>query len=536
MATADLTEELNCTVCMNIYTDPVTLNCGHSFCLDCIKKTWDHQDYGDSTCPECRQRFKKKPELNRNQRLYNIVERLLSIDPVEEKTGIFCTYCIYFPVSAVKTCLLCEASLCVNHVRVHKKSEEHVLNELQVPWESRKCHVHKELLKYYCYEDTVCVCVSCSLDREHRGHQVELLNEASQKKKGKLRNILKKLNSVREETEKRVQSLQEQKRKKEEKAAAVTERVTALFRDIREHLEVKENSILSEITRNNEQVLLEISNLIQQVEKERDELSRKMSHFEELCNMTDQLTFLQEQESQIAEFGDVENGNNVDTLRDDKKVPAGSDVDEGLITVILYRALADLITYIVSLVNDIKSKRGFFLEEASGILLDVNIAHNYVAVSRDMKTASWADIILQRKETPQRFKDQYQVLSNGSFSSGQHYWEVETRESRDWRVGMCYPSIERRGGQSVIGKNNKSWCLHGFIKRLSVVHDSVENKLVHEPSCQKFGIFLDYETGHLSFYQLCEPIRHLYTFSATFTEPLHVAFSVGLRAWVKIRS
>lgn len=64
-----------------------------------------------------------------------------------------------------------------------------------------------------------------------------LLKEASEKKKQKLRNVLEKLPPKRDETERQIQNLQQCRREVEEKAAGETERVTVLFRDIREQLE-----------------------------------------------------------------------------------------------------------------------------------------------------------------------------------------------------------------------------------------------------------------------------------------------------------
>uniref|UniRef100_A0A8C5PV40 Uncharacterized protein n=1 Tax=Leptobrachium leishanense TaxID=445787 RepID=A0A8C5PV40_9ANUR len=405
MASADLRAELTCPICTDIYTDPVTLTCGHNYCQDCITRTWDNQEEREYSCPECRERYRVRPELKR----------------------------------------------C--HV---PKSAEHVLTEPTTSLENRKCSVHKKVLEYYCCEDAACICVSCRLDGEHRGHQVETLNEASEKKKEKLRNILQKLTSQREEAEKRVQSLEELRRQVQGKAAGVTERVTALIRDIRKQLEALEKRVLSEISRQEEQVSLR-----------------------------------------------------EDTERRDIKVHDAGDLD-------------------VDMLLEVNT--------ASDMLLDVNTACNYVSVSEDLKTVSWSGINQRRPETPERFQYR-QVLSSRSFSSGRHYWEVEVSESEGWGAGMTYPSIERRGAmQSLIGNNNKSWGLQKFYNKMySISHDSKFILFPHSFSCHRLGIFLDYEAGRLSFYELCDPIRHLHTFTAAFTEPLHAVFRVcGDNSWVRI--
>ncbi|XP_040191592.1 E3 ubiquitin/ISG15 ligase TRIM25-like [Rana temporaria] len=233
MASADLRKELECSVCLDIYTDPIILRCGHNFCRDCIGHVLDAlDDSGGYCCPECREEFQDRPALRRNRTLRNIVEIFLSAQPDEEEPRVFCTYCIHTPVPAVKSCLQCDASLCDDHLKVHSKSPEHVLCDPTTSLENRECSVHKKILEYYCTEDSTCICESCRLDGEHRGHQVETLDEASEMKK-QLRNNVQKQMVERKELEKRVQGLQE--------------RATSLF-GVLSCLDDRQKRLMSEIT------------------------------------------------------------------------------------------------------------------------------------------------------------------------------------------------------------------------------------------------------------------------------------------------
>ncbi|XP_075131501.1 E3 ubiquitin/ISG15 ligase TRIM25-like [Leptodactylus fuscus] len=335
MASSALRAELDCPICLSTYTDPVMLRCGHNFCRVCIDRVLDTQDQsGVYSCPECREEFQVRPVLMRDIALRNIMENLLSTQPTQTQTGIFCTYCVDSPVPAVKSCLHCEASLCDKHLRVHSKSPEHVLCDPSTDLEKRKCSVHKKVLEYYCTEDTACICVSCSLAGEHRGHRVEMLDEASEKKKEKLRNVLQKLITKREETEERVRSLEESRRNAQEKASGEAKRVTALFIDIRRRLDDLEKKVLSEISRQEEQQSLSLSDVIQKLEIKKAELSMKMRHIEELCNMTDPLTVLQDPDT-----GDLcdpeEGGGDEDT--------GGHDRFLGLLSDPLHTGLQDIV-------------------------------------------------------------------------------------------------------------------------------------------------------------------------------------------------
>uniref|UniRef100_A0A803JHP1 Uncharacterized protein n=1 Tax=Xenopus tropicalis TaxID=8364 RepID=A0A803JHP1_XENTR len=539
MAAADLRDELSCSICLSIYTDPVSLPCGHNFCRGCIGRTWDTQEetfLENPSCPECRERFKRRTELATDWKLRDMVERFR---PGE--TGIFCSYCLLSPVPAAKSCLLCEASLCDTHLRGHCQSAEHVLTEPTASFMGRKCSVHHKVLEYHCCEDSACICASCCLAGEHRGHRVELLSEASEKKKEKLRKVLEKLSPEREETERGAQRLQERRREVAEVAAGETERVTALFRGIREELEALEKRLLSDISRQKEELSLTLTELIQQLEIKKDELSRKIHHIEELCNMADPLTVLQEQwESHGASFCGAEGADTEGREREDTegadtegreregiKVPAVGNLDVGRISETLLTGLAGIVTGVEGRI---------YGQEATELVLDINTAGNHVSVSGDGKSASYSRTAQRRPQTPERFQGP-QALSTRSFPSGRHYWEVEGNESGGWGVGVAYPSIERGGYESYIGDNNKSWCLYRWDNIYTVRNDWKDTQLPHVPSCRRIRISLDYEAGRLSFYELSEPIRHLHTFTASFTEPLHAAFWVwGVGDWVRIIS
>ncbi|XP_018123080.1 E3 ubiquitin-protein ligase TRIM8 [Xenopus laevis] len=375
MATVDLRDELSCSICLSIYTDPVSLPCGHNFCQGCIGTTWDTQEgSGAYSCPECRKTFRKRPALHRNRTLGNIAKRFRPTETEPGETGIFCTYCVLSPVPAAKSCLLCEASLCDTHLRVHSKSAEHVLTQPTDSFMERKCFVHHKVLEYYCYKDSVCICVYCCMAEEHRGHRVELLSEASEKKKEKLRKVLEKLRQEREKTDRGNQRLQEGRGEVSEKSASETERVTALFRDIREQLEALEKRLLTDISRQKEELSLQLQGLMEQLEIKKDELSRKIRHIEELCNMADPLTVLQERESH--RVADNEGGRE----RADIKVPAVGDLDVDLISETLLTGLAEIVTGV--------KEWWIYGQEATDLLLDINTAGNHVSVSGDKKSFS----------------------------------------------------------------------------------------------------------------------------------------------------
>nr|DBA30383.1 TPA: hypothetical protein GDO54_006374 [Pyxicephalus adspersus] len=289
-----------------------------------------------------------------------------------------------------------------------------------------------------------------------------------------LRAIMEYLASVRGKTEKRIQVLWEHKKKVQDKAADEADRTSALFSDIRRQLEELEERVLGDISRQKEKLLLSISDMVQQLEIKNDELSMKIQEIEELCNVNDQSSALQDHKWKVEKI--LEAGDDL------------VDLDRGQILVTLHLGLADIIT---------AAKIQLC---ASELTLDVRTAAQDVAMLGDLKTAQTAEIDQHRLESPQRFRRSL-VLSEESFSSGRHFWEMEISTYGVWYVGVCYASMEKEGPKSWLGNNDKSWY-----------------------------------AGQLSFYELGNPIRHIYTFTATFTKPLHAAFALCRNSWVKIRN
>nr|DBA27467.1 TPA: hypothetical protein GDO54_007956 [Pyxicephalus adspersus] len=406
-------------------------------------------------------------------------------------------------------------------MKVHHKSAEHVLTSPTTSMEDRKCPIHRKILEYYCHNDNVCICVYC-LAEEHRFHQLETMDKASVDKRKKLKDLLVTLTLESDDTEKLLQRVIRNMMEIPKNISDMKEKVSNLFQDIRRQLEDLEKNVLHEICRQ-ESEIIEAGNVqMQQLQIKKTQLARKMIHLEELCNESDPLALLQCGDL----YGESEDHKKDGLKKADKTIDQKEELNEFLIALTLHNGLNNIVTEI---------RKEFYIPEAKGLLLDLNTAANNVLVSSDLKLASWSVLGQRRKETAKRFQ-QYQVLSTQRFSAGRHYWEVETSQSEYWMMGVTYPSTDPKSSESWVGNNSKSWSFCRWFNEYSIRHDNKDISTLPDLSCNRLGVYLDYEAGQVSFYELGDPIRHIYTFTATFTEPLYAAFYVEDNGWLRIRS
>lgn len=168
-------DQFCCPVCLEVLRDPVTIPCGHSYCLDCIEDYWNRaKQKGQYSCPQCRQVFHPRPLLSRNTVLGEVVEKLLQSGFQDQRSAkeVKCSVCTGRKVKAVRSCVVCLESYCEAHLRVHDESS-HGKSHKMIPaldqLREKLCPQHHKVLRLYCRTDQHYVCSQCVKGR-HKGH------------------------------------------------------------------------------------------------------------------------------------------------------------------------------------------------------------------------------------------------------------------------------------------------------------------------------------------------------------------------------
>uniref|UniRef100_A0A673JEA7 E3 ubiquitin/ISG15 ligase TRIM25-like n=1 Tax=Sinocyclocheilus rhinocerous TaxID=307959 RepID=A0A673JEA7_9TELE len=213
-------DEFSCSICLDLLKDPVTIPCGHSYCMSCITGCWDQDDQKRVySCPQCRQTFTPRPGLGKNTMLAEVVEKLkkskaqaaLPAQCYAEPGDVECDICTGRKYKAIKSCLVCLESYCQSHLEQHEgffKSKKHHLMDATGRLQEMICPQHKKLLDIYCRTDQHCVCYLCMLD-VHKNHGTVSAAAERTEKQRQLCEMQRKFQQRIQERQKQLEELRE---------------------------------------------------------------------------------------------------------------------------------------------------------------------------------------------------------------------------------------------------------------------------------------------------------------------------------------
>uniref|UniRef100_A0A667X7G1 Tripartite motif-containing protein 16-like n=1 Tax=Myripristis murdjan TaxID=586833 RepID=A0A667X7G1_9TELE len=511
-----------CSICLDLLKDPVTIPCGHSYCMSCIKDCWDGEEHKEIySCPQCRQSFTPRPVLVKSTMFAELLEEMkkmgLQAAPPDlcyaGPGDVACDVCSGRKLKALKSCLTCLASYCEQHLQPHYDSaplKKHKLVEATVKLQENICSRHDEVMKIFCRTDQQCICSLCSMD-EHEGHRKVSAAAERTERQEELELSRQKIQQRIQDTEKDVKVLQQEVEAISRSADKAVEDSEEIFTQLIRLVEKRRSDVKQQIRSQQEEEVSRAEEVQEKLKQEIAELRRKDAELEQLSHTQDHIHFLQNYPS-------------LSCLSESTHSPS-----------INIRPLSyfEDVTAAVSELRDklqelLKPKtRAEFLQYSCHITLDPNTAHTYLSLSEGNRKVTVMAEEQSYPSHPDRFTEWCQVLSRESLT-GRCYWEVK------WKgtvfIAVSYQDISRTwyGNECGFGNNDKSWSLDCYNMNCLFVHNNIRTAILL-PVSSRVGVYLDHTAGILSFYSVSETITLLHRVQTTFTQPLHA----GLRLYIE---
>ncbi|XP_073677739.1 E3 ubiquitin-protein ligase TRIM39-like [Garra rufa] len=504
-----LTEELQCSICLDVFTDPVSTPCGHNFCKTCLNKCWDNSQ--TCNCPYCKETFNQRPDLKINTTLREIVDHYKKKSP-GKKTEVVCDYCEETKRKALKSCLACQSSYCETHLQPHFKVtslKKHKLMDPVSNLEDYICQKHERPLEMFCRDDQTCVCLMCTTT-DHKNHNTVPLEEESEEKKTQLMKTQTDMHQMIQDRIKKIQDIKQsaevRKRNTEKEKADHVE----LFTDLIRSIERCQTELLEMMEEQQKAAEKQEQELIEDLEQEITELKMRNTELEQLSHTEDHLHLLQIYSS-LCSATNTRNWSEI-----------SMKTHESMMT--LRGALTQLQDTLNKKLSHPATELKWMQQYAVDVTLDPDTAYPKLILSDDGKQVRCGDIKQKLSDNPKRFDRYTNVLGKEGFSSRRFYFEVQVKGKTKWDLGVARESIDRKG-ENTLCPDNGFWTvwLRNGNEYSGKNNTSVSLSLRVKP--QRVGVFVDYEEGLVSFYDV-ESSSHIYSFTGqSFTDKLYPFFS-----------
>ncbi|KAG9270521.1 tripartite motif-containing protein 16-like [Astyanax mexicanus] len=520
----------SCSICVDLLKDPVTIPCGHSFCLICIKDCWDQDDQkGIFRCPQCRHTFNQRPALYKNSLIAEMVKKQKKPSPQPtaspESGAVECDICTGKKQKAVKSCLECLVSYCEAHIQSHCKSspsKKHQLVKASAKIQ-KTCSRHDKLLELFCHTDQKFVCFMCTMD-EHSGHEtVSTAVERSQMQK-RLVKTQTKLQQGILQRQKKLQELKEAMENLRHSAQVAVEDSEKIFTDLIQSIKKKRSEVKKLIRAQEKAELSHTEELLKKLEQEIADLSRRDTALERLSHTEDHIHFLQRFQSFSGqkETADLTPFNVTPHFSTEELRKAVFGVKEQVDDVCSVTVIKSKGVYTLQPCQPATRKE--YQKYYCHLTMDLSTAHKELCLSDGNRKAMWSRKLYF--DISDILDECRQVLCEQSVS-GRSYWEVL------WNgrvhIAISYKDPSRPERQCEFGNNDQSWSLICSDSGFSFRHDNKETKLPVVSGSSRIGVYVDHWAGILSFFSVSDTMTPFLRVKATFTQPLYPGFGVWSR-------
>ncbi len=517
-------EQFLCCICLDVFNDPVTIPCGHNFCKNCITQHWN---VNSVQCPMCKKRFQTRPELPVNT---FISEMAAEFKQSAGKKGrgdseiqlakpgeIPCDICTGTKLKALKSCLTCFASYCGIHLDPHMTADplkRHWLTDPVGNMEARVCTKHKKALELFCRTDQTCVCSHCTVS-EHMAHNIVSLKDEYEAKKAELKQAETEIQQMIQERQLKVQQIKSLKMHSKEDAEREIANGIQIFTILMHTVERGLNEVIEMIEERQRTTEEQADGFISELEKEISALMKRTAEVQQLSCTQDHLHLLQSFMSMNIAL----------PTKNWTEVSVRPPSYEGTVVKAVAELEGTLSREKNQLLHEARLRR--VQHYAVDLILEPHTANPWLVLSDDGKQVRCGEVRRDLPDDAERFSLYATILAQQSFSSGRFYYEVQVTGKTDWTLGVVKGSVNRKG-IIPLSPVNGYWAvgLRNGNEYLSLASPVVSLNLNSRP--QRVGVFVSYEEGLVSFYDVDSAV-HLYSFTdCRFTEKLCPFFSPGL--------
>ncbi|XP_035859421.1 E3 ubiquitin-protein ligase TRIM21-like [Sander lucioperca] len=510
-----------CSICLDVFTDPVSTPCGHNFCKTCITQHWDINV--PFQCPNCNKVFYTRPEMQVNTFISEMAAQFRqsaqqkasssSEQHVSKPGEVPCDVCTGTKLKALKSCLVCLVSYCETHLEPHQtvsRLKKHQLIDPVENLEGRMCTKHDKLLELFCKTDQMCVCMLCTYS-DHKTHDVVPLKEEYEEKKAELGNTEAEIQQMIQKRRLKIKEIKHSVELSEEDADREIAGGVQVFIALKESVERSQAELIDTIKEKQRKMEKQAEGFIKELEQEISELKKRSTEVEQLSQSEDHLYLLQSFTSLNA----------APPTKDWTQVSVRPPSYEGTV-VRAVNQLEETLSKQMKKVFDVELKR--VQQSAVDVTLNPDTAHPKLILSDDGKQVKHGDVKKNLPNNQERFDTCPCVIAKQSFSSGRFYYEVEVKGKTKWDLGVVRESISRKGKVTLTPQNGY-WtiCLMNENEFEACADTLIDLSLKSRP--EKVGVFVDYEEGLVSFYDV-GAVALIYSFTGcSFTEKLYPYFS-----------
>ncbi|CAJ1085923.1 E3 ubiquitin-protein ligase TRIM38-like [Xyrichtys novacula] len=516
-------DHLQCSLCLNIFDDPVTTPCGHTFCKACLSDHWERSDFYH--CPTCNERFHGRPKISTNEVIEEISaqikrRKIETSESAEATWQVKCDVCTEMKLKAFKSCLGCWTSYCKACLEFHQRVPGLMSHKLIDPVENlkdRMCKKHEKVLELFCRDEEVCICLLCN-ETDHKDHKTVPVEEEGPQQKEKIETQKEEIKLMIEDRMVKIQEFTTASEVSREKANTEMVDSEALFTTLIDRVHEAKTNLRRNIQEKLRKSQEKDNAIIEELQEEIAQLQRKNSELEELSQSDDHLQLLQT----------LQNLRAMSVTKNWSQISVYSE----LCVQTVRRAMTHLVHSFQSELKTLTDTELTRMRQyKESVTFDLATAGSGLVVTEFGKRLKYFNNASHSSSDDSERSNCPMILGKNGFTSGRHYWEVRVGLRNNWDVGVATETANRTGKVALREENGfYSIGKRGFDYE---VHCSRNSVLHLNPRPREVGVYVDYNEGRVSFFDVDRKL-HLYSFSRiTFTEkifPYFYLFSRGKKS------